>query len=143
MYVQALVHGDLNCNNVLIQQTNNEDKEGFKVVDFEKCFYGPCGLDLGLFLSNYLWYYAVHANPSVRRSLVSGVSAVIEAYKSAFIVQLLGVLGKANQQSDVRPEALFEEVHSVIAAPPSTVSNPFYSIQFYDYIYNIIIICFA
>jgi 5-methylthioribose kinase len=65
--------------------------EGFKVVDFEKCYYGPSGIDLGIFLSNYLWYYAAHPNPISRRSLSGGASAVIESYKQAFIVQVIGV----------------------------------------------------
>ena len=45
---------------------------------------------IGLFLSNYLWYYAAHPNPACRRSLQGGVAAVLEAYRSAFITQARG-----------------------------------------------------
>ena len=27
----------------------------FIVIDFEKCAYGPAGLDLGMFLANFMW----------------------------------------------------------------------------------------
>jgi 5-methylthioribose kinase len=81
------------------------------VVDFEKCFYGPCGLDLGLFLSNYIWYYAAHPSPSSRRSLSSSVSALLEAYKSAFFVQAVGVIRET--KIEVHVEELWNKVSTI------------------------------
>ena len=78
------------------------------MVDFEKCFYGPCGLDLGLFLSNYLYYYAAHPYPMNRRSLSGGVAAVIESYRSAFIIQVLGVA--KGKHIEIDAEGLWNEV---------------------------------
>ena len=88
------------------------DVDYILVVDFEKCFYGPCGLDLGLFLSNYLYYYAAHPYPMNRRSLSGGVAAVLESYRSAFIIQALGAAKE--KQIEIDPEALWNEVISSI-----------------------------
>jgi len=52
---EALVHADLHSCNVLYHQCSGD----LKVVDAEKFFAGPCGLDVGLWLSNYVWYFAV------------------------------------------------------------------------------------
>ena len=111
---------------MLIDLDAQDGREGFKgslfsknisnyfftlpVVDFEKCFYGPCGLDLGLFLSNYLYYYAAHPYPINRRSLSGGVAAVMESYRSAFIIQVLGVAKE--KQIDIDAESLWNEVYS-------------------------------
>ena len=54
---------------------------------------GPPGLDLGMFLANFLWFYAGHSDASRRRGAVSGVMATIDSYKSAFRVQLGGTSG--------------------------------------------------
>ena len=60
---------------------------------------GPAGLDLGIFLANFLWYYAGHSEPSRRRGAVSGVMAVIDSYRSAFRVQLGSGTGSKGGQS--------------------------------------------
>ena len=60
---------------------------------------GPTGLDLGIFLANFLWYYSGHSEPSRRRGAVSGVMAVIDSYRSAFRVQLGSGTGSKGGQN--------------------------------------------
>lgn len=92
------------------------------MVDFEKCYFGPAGLDLGLFLSNYLFYYAAHPNPAARRSLSGGASAVLEAYRSAFVVQAMGAR-REQHQDELDLEALLDEVGLVISLAHSLISS--------------------
>lgn len=47
---QALVHADLHCNNILLRNYG----EDIKVIDAEKFYYGPCGIDVGQSLANYV-----------------------------------------------------------------------------------------
>ena len=100
---EALMHGDLHSNNVMVRPPGGSDRDHrqlFKVIDFEKCACGPAGLDLGMFIASFLWYYPGHSDPSWRRGLAGGVLAVIDAYRQAFKVQLAGA-GGAAQSRDV------------------------------------------
>ena len=116
---EALVHADLHCNNVLISlpgtgsSRRDRDMVDFKVIDFGACAMGPAGLDLGMFLAGFLWYYAGHSEASWRRNVAGGVMAVIDAYKQAFRVQLTGgALGKvANTKEPIlNIEKLLDEI---------------------------------
>eukprot|EP01038_Epipyxis_sp_PR26KG_P004850 gene4850-6797_t len=96
---QTLIHADLHANNILYKQNDdnyddddNQTKINLKVIDFEKCCYGPAGLDLGLYITNYLWYYVAHSNNNARKNILSQLLALLEAYKSAFRIQLTGAM---------------------------------------------------
>lgn len=85
---EALIHGDLHCNNILCSADDGQRIEDrCRVVDFERCCLGPAGLDLGMFLSGIFYYYIGHSNPAVRRTLKEGVLATIEAYRASFRTQ--------------------------------------------------------
>lgn len=85
---EALIHGDLHCNNILCSADDGRRIEDrCRVVDFERCCLGPAGLDLGMFLSGLFFYYIGHSGPAVRRTLKEGVLATIEAYRASFRTQ--------------------------------------------------------
>eukprot|EP01040_Poterioochromonas_malhamensis_P010304 gene10304-11206_t len=135
---ETLIHGDLECNNILysfptdnnandddnndinkdiskifpyyytlIQQKGkevtserrrtvisdyDEDVIQLKIIDFEKCSYSLSGIDLGIFLVNYIWYYLAHSQSSIRKSLMNQIFTVIDCYRSAFQVQYTGTM---------------------------------------------------
>ena len=116
---ESLVHADLHSNNVLVRppgrgdgaRRDRDDRQPFKVVNFEKCACGPAGLDLGMFLASFLWYYPGHSDPSWRRGLAGGVLAVIDAYRQAFKVQITGAGGVARTRSvAIDVDAILDEV---------------------------------
>lgn len=115
---EALVHADLHSSNVLMYQPNGDDsrrrdrdRPRFKIIDFEKCAMGPAGLDLGIFLANFMWYYAGHSEAGWRRSLAGGVLSVIDSYKQAFRVQITGAGGVASSKElTMDVDRIFEEI---------------------------------
>ena len=116
---EALVHADLHCNNVLVSlpgtgsSRRDRDRVDFKVIDFGACAMGPAGLDLGMFLASFMWYYAGHSEASWRRNLAGGVLAVVDAYKQAFRVQLTGgALGNVahTKEQSMNVDGLLDEI---------------------------------
>mmetsp|Transcript_35613 Transcript_35613/g.33770 ORF Transcript_35613/g.33770 Transcript_35613/m.33770 type:complete len:564 (+) Transcript_35613:289-1980(+) len=122
---ESLIHADLNCNNVMIFGQNDGDQSSsrkslsFKVIDFEKCSMGPSGMDLGMFLANFLWFYAGHSEGSRRRGSVKGLIAVIDAYKCAFREQVersvkaleqAGLTRDPNQLKDNDVERMLDQI---------------------------------
>ena len=108
---ESLVHCDLTCNNIMVSQngddTSNSDSS-VKVVDFERFSFGPTGMDLGIYISNHILYYAAHTSTIARRNILSSMKAVIEAYKSAFLVQARYMISVRNLT--VCCETVFEEI---------------------------------
>jgi len=46
---EALVHADLHCNNILWREADQD----VKVIDAEKFYMGPCGIDVGQAMANF------------------------------------------------------------------------------------------
>lgn len=86
---QALVHGDLLCDNILVRpDMDGSDEARCKLVDFEHFSLGAPGFDLGVYLSNLVFYFVAHSLPPARRALREGIVDTLNAYRSAFRVQL-------------------------------------------------------
>ena len=83
----ALIHGNLFPDVIYLPQ--NEDDLPV-ISSFGNFTFGPAGIDLGLFLSSYVFYYACHSRPSCRRALRQGVGEVLSSYFSAFSVLTRG-----------------------------------------------------
>jgi len=99
---EVLVHADLHAENILV---NTDDElpidQRCKVVDFERCMFGPAGLDLGMFLASYLVYYVAHSNLAVRRTLRDGILSVFESYQLSFRVQAKSMASATPPRGDV------------------------------------------
>eukprot|EP01031_Cornospumella_fuschlensis_P034602 gene34603-41900_t len=95
----TLVHGDLSLSNILHQRMSPSpsspaggEEVALKVVDFERCCYGSAGQELGVFLSSYLFFLLAHSQPAARRRLQTQALLVLDAYRAAFRLQMLGAL---------------------------------------------------
>lgn len=127
---QTLVHGGLHSRNILFapadghgdsngngnDNDNTADTEALRLrlVNFEGCSFGSAGLDLGIFLASYMWYYVAHSDRPARRCLQQGMQVLVEAYKAAFRVQMNSLKSSLIQTSDgnvsVETEAVINEV---------------------------------
>lgn len=131
---ETLVHADLHANNVLYRKRGDEDENSqssiidddenlqLKVIDFEKCCYGPAGLDFGIYLTNYLWYFVAHSNQGIRRRLSNQVSYCFDAYRSAFYTQLTGSLRILQKTKLRRP--VVSPGDQPLTSPTSIVDEP-------------------
>ncbi len=80
---KALIHGNLFPGTILLPL---DEESSPKVTSFSNFALGPAGVDVGLFLSSYVFYFATHSRPGSRRALRQGVREVLDSYTSAFEV---------------------------------------------------------
>jgi hypothetical protein len=110
---ETLIHGELDCTNILFREKDDADEDQgsdaelslhLKAVDFETCRYGPAGLDMGMFLGSYCYYYVAHSLPVPRRNLLSQTAAAVDAYRTAFRIQFEAAC-KATSRDGVLPSS--------------------------------------
>lgn len=122
----TLIHSDLHANNILYTESSADSSSledlQLKVVDFERSYYGPAGLDLGIFVFNYIWYYLAHSNRTTRQTLLNQVLYLFDAYRVAFKTQMSGML-KISRGKAVTVVGSDEEAASLVAQSLASASS--------------------
>lgn len=128
----VLMHGDLHACNIMVKTTKQRGRDlrsdiiaeslpstpDVKLVDFEKFAYGPAGLDVGLFLGNYVnMLAAVPTTSGAYTRFEKEIRDFWDAFTDAFLSRVTGDRensSDAMNMKDVTGELLSETLTDAV-----------------------------